>query len=105
MGAHKSQVSHWRKQLRRDLLERRAASLTVWSGSDTLSYLPFRVCVDQESGGPNGGREITEAQRRFFRVVQPTGIEGATCRLRASARLHDRAPLWLGAVGKYSTVA
>src|SRR6266849_616678 len=54
---------------------------------------------------PHGRRKASYPRTRFFRVVQPTGPQGAACRLRAGARLHDRAALWLGAVGKHPTGA
>src|SRR5258708_7749224 len=50
---------------------------------------------------PHGRRKASYPRTRFFRVVQPTGPEGAARRLRAGARLHDRAALRLGAVGKH----
>src|SRR6266480_3949929 len=54
---------------------------------------------------PHGRRKASYPRTRFFRVVQPTGPESAACRLRAGARLHDRAALRLGAVGKHPTGA
>src|SRR5712664_4680129 len=50
---------------------------------------------------PHGRRKASYPRTRFFRVVQPIGAEGAAGRLRAGARLHDRAALRLGAVGKH----
>src|SRR5580700_426155 len=34
-------------------------------------------------------------------MVQPTGAEGAVGGLRAGARMHGGAPVWVGALGKY----
>src|SRR6266446_8674 len=49
---------------------------------------------------PHAERKASHPRRGFFGVVQPTGRQGATRRLRAGARLHDCASLWMGALGE-----
>ena len=46
-------------------------------------------------------QKLAHTQRRFFGVVQPAGAAGGAGGLRAGARLHDRAAVRLGAVGKH----
>src|SRR6185437_695854 len=58
---------------------------------------------------PSHGKEKREnvrfeadyAGRRLFGVVQPGGSARGAGGLRAGARLHDRAAVWVGAVGKH----
>src|SRR5881227_3434895 len=52
----------------------------------------------------HGRRKASDTRRGFFRVVQPAGAEGAVGGLRAGTRLHDRAAIRVGAVGKHSAV-
>src|SRR4029077_20721393 len=98
------------------LLRRRSA----WRRVDTPPCTPLRfsvralrnfVACSCKSPGqktrakldkpPHDRRKAPHPLAGFFRVVQPTGPEGATRRLRASARVHDRAAVRMGALGKY----
>src|SRR5467141_4527102 len=54
---------------------------------------------------PHGRRKASYPRTGFFRVVQPAGSESAARRLRAGARVHDRAALRMGTVGKHSASA
>src|SRR5467141_1609471 len=49
----------------------------------------------------HGGFEALFSLRRFLRMVQPASVAGGAGRLRAGARLHDRASLRLGALGEH----
>src|SRR5579885_770166 len=53
-------------------------------------------------GSLHGRRKTSHPSAGFLRVVQPACPESAVSRLRASARLHDRAAVRLGALGEHS---
>src|SRR5579875_2142002 len=57
--------------------------------------------AERGNGRIYGGYEAPDKEGGFFGVVQPAGAAGGTGGLRAGARMHDRAPVRLGALGEH----